>query len=335
MPVAKFTVYILPLGESSWSTLPTLQIRPETPATFDFSTYFTQGATPVTFGVQFAPNADGSGLLTGGFENLQSSITGTVLTLNASRVSAAGTIYFRLTAREETGGQQLVPNVDSGWTELSILQRTSTTWDNIPALTMFEGLVYSINFGTYLNLGTPPPVSYTAALAMDISGAALTNTILQALTASVNIANTTLTIDATAAVIAGNAVDLPFYVRFTAIDSNNVSIHSAWTQITLLNARDAAWNNLNAQQLYEGEMLTYNFTSAFVDGNPMVPDFSVFLAADTSGTAITDSELAGLAATVNDSTKVVTFDADSLSSLTADKTVYFRIRAIQPDPMNP
>ena len=200
---------------------------------------------------------------------------------------------------------------------------------------MFEGLVYSIDFGTYLNQGTPPPVNYTAALAMDISGGALTNPILQTLTAAVTVANTTLTIDATSAVIAGNAADLPFYVRFTAIDTNNTSIHSAWTLVTLLNARDAAWNTLSAQQLYEGEILTYDFTAAFIDGNPMVPDFTGFLAADTSGTAITDSELADLTVAVNDTTKVISFDADQVSSLTADKTVYFRVRAIQPDPMNP
>ena len=333
MPTKTLQIEIIPLGNASWSQLPALIASPDEPTVLDFSQYFTRGNAPVTFAVELAQNADGSGMLPEDLRNTAVSILGQILTVDVSQVTGTGTFYYRLTARERTGDDREMARVAADWQIISVQQQLQSQWSAFPPLSIYEGFAGNFDFDTYFTIGSPPPVSYEVELALNISGTPIpSGNELSSITATTQLGAVAI-FNAMSVTLSHATNNSTLYFRIVAVQSNSDRIESSWTVLTILNSYAAAWRSLPEKQLHEGDMITFDFGSVFDEGAPLTMMFEVELARNTVGDDIIDVNLdTELVATVNSTEREVTIDATAVTGLSADANVYYRIVAVQPDP---
>lgn len=319
-----------PSSGPQWSgSPPIITVATDSPTTVSFDSIFLANGTNPIFTINLATNSDGTGTATE-FQQLNFTIDANLfsLTVDAAQVNV-GSIYYRINA--EVTGMGLV---SSAWTKLTILDGVSSQWSALAAQSLYEGFAKDYNFSTLI-AGADSMATYSVELASDASGTAITQSDLDTeLTASIPAPGTAIVrFDATGVELTHASANSSVYYRLTLHQADGTTtVNSAWTSLMILNAYVATWGAIPVQRANEGDTLSIDVSSFFIEGAPLTPNanFTVALAGDSVGTAISNVDLdTELTISVDGATKIITVDLTQVD-VSLDTNVYFQVRANQP-----
>ena len=326
--VALGTSQVLVSSEPKWlGDPPEIDIFVGMEATVSFQGDFQVGTTPVSFRTEIAANSDGTGDVPVNLEDLELTISGLNLVVDASEVEYGDTAYYRIIA--DLGGA--MPDRTSGWVQLVIRNRVQPSFGTLDALTIYEGQTITYDFTDEFTEGMPASTSITVGLARNTSGDGVTDTALDMeLTASVS--GTVLTLDASAVVLNADENNRTVYYRLTATTPDNTQVHSTWVTVTVKNAFAASVDDPPVQTLFEGDTRVVDWSGLIDDGQPMINGMRIEFSRNVDGDPITDDALdTELAGSADFNGQTATIDASGVD-VGMDTTVYYRLVAEQNDP---
>lgn len=324
----------IPVTDAVWENLPPqINILPNSVRTYSFAEAFDErSATATGYRVNIARNQDGTGIVPRGLSSIyfEIDVATKVLTVDTTMVEQFGLFYYQIVA--EVTENNMPDLIQSGWSQVNVLNVESATFGNVPEKTVYIGQTLSFPYNTFFTQGSPPSV-LTVALAKNATGDAIDYVDLAGITASVSGGN--IVVDA-AAVAVDPTIATPvrsIYYQVTATAVGETPITSPWTRITTRQPIAAVIGDLDTIELHENRRTFHMIADVVTLGDPplRVSDFiAVLFSGDNMGNTSIHSELAGLGASVLEQSGVLTLEVETIGvDVSNDRTAYIRLRANQ------
>ncbi len=202
--------------QPSFGSLDALTIYEGQTITYDFTDQFTEGmpaSTSITVGL--ARNTSGDGVTDTALDTeLAASVSGTVLTLNASAVVLNAdennrTVYYRLTATTPDNTQ-----AHSTWVTVTVKNAFAAEVEDPPIQTIFEGDTREVDWSGLIDNGQPMINGMRIEFARNVDGDPITDDALDTeLAGSTNFDGQTATINANGVDV---GMDTTVYYRLVA-----------------------------------------------------------------------------------------------------------------------